>query len=40
MTVQPKIIERAEQPYAATRALVAMQTFDQVVPALHPEVRG
>jgi effector-binding domain-containing protein len=36
---QPGIVQRTEQPYAAVRALVAMQTLGEVLPALHPKVR-
>lgn len=40
MAAQPGIIKRTEQPYVAIRATVTMQTFAEVVPPLHPEVRG
>ena len=40
MTAQPNIVERTEQPYVAIRALVTMETLGQVMPGLHPEVRG
>ena len=39
MAAQPGIVQRAEQPYAAIRAHVTMQTLGEVVPGLHPEVR-
>ena len=40
MAAQPNIIQRTEQPYVAIRALVTMQTFGEVMPGLHPEVRS
>ena len=40
MAAQPRIVQRIEQPYVAIRAFVAMQTFGEVVPGLHPEVRS
>ena len=40
MAAQPGIVQRSEQPYVAIRALVTMQTFGEVVPRLHPEVRS
>jgi effector-binding domain-containing protein len=40
MAAQPKIVQRTEQPYAAIRAFVTMEEFGEVVPGLHPEVRG
>jgi hypothetical protein len=39
MAAQPGIVQRTEQPYAAIRALVTMQTLDEVLPGLHPEAR-
>jgi len=38
MAAQPGIVQRAEQPYVAIRALVTMQTLGEVLPPLHPEV--
>jgi effector-binding domain-containing protein len=40
MAAQPGIVQRIKQPYAAIRAFVTMQTFADVMPALHPEVRS
>jgi hypothetical protein len=37
MAAQPGIVQRTEQPYAAIRALVTMQTLGEVLPGLHPE---
>jgi effector-binding domain-containing protein len=39
MATQPEVVQRAEQPYVAIRALVTMQTLGEVLPGLHPEVR-
>jgi RNA polymerase sigma-70 factor (ECF subfamily) len=39
MAAHPGIVQRTEQPYAAVRALVTMQTLGEVLPALHPKVR-
>jgi RNA polymerase sigma-70 factor (ECF subfamily) len=39
MAAEPGIVQRTEQPYVAIRAFVTMQTFGEVVPGLHPEVR-
>ena len=39
MFEEPKVVERASQPYAAIRAFVTMETIGQVLPGLHPEVR-
>jgi effector-binding domain-containing protein len=40
MTAQPRIVQRNEQPYVAISAFVTMQTFGEVMPELHPEVRS
>jgi effector-binding domain-containing protein len=40
VAVQPEIVQRSEQAYVAIKALVTMQTFDEVTPRLHSEVRG
>ena len=40
MAAEPRIVQRPEQPYVAIRALVTMQSFGEVAPGLHPEVRG
>jgi effector-binding domain-containing protein len=40
MLTEPKIIERAAQPYAAIRTLVTMQTIGEVCPPLNGEVFG
>jgi effector-binding domain-containing protein len=37
MTAEPRIVQRAEQPYVAMRALVTMQEIGQVLPGLHPQ---
>jgi|SRR5277367_1493163 len=38
MAGEPEVVQRAEQPYVAIRALVTMQTLGTVLPGLHPEV--
>jgi effector-binding domain-containing protein len=38
MLGEPKVAERASQPYAAIKAFVTMETLGQVLPGLHPEV--
>ena len=40
MAALPGIVERTEQSYVAIRARVTMQTFGEVAPGLHPEVRS
>lgn len=40
MAARPSIVRRDAQPYVAIRAFVTMRTFGDVVPGLHPEVRG
>jgi RNA polymerase sigma-70 factor (ECF subfamily) len=40
MAAQPGIVQHTEQPYVAIRALVTMQALGEVLPGLHPEVRG
>jgi effector-binding domain-containing protein len=37
---EPRIIHRDEQPYAAIRALVTMETLAAVLPPLHPALRN
>ena len=37
MTAEPRIVQRAEQPYVAIRALVTIPELGQVLPGLHPE---
>nr|CEL13880.1 transcription activator, effector binding [Kibdelosporangium sp. MJ126-NF4] len=39
MSMKPEIIERAEQPYAAVRGTVTMQTFNEIADRL-PELIG
>ena len=38
MTGEPEVVQRADQPYVAIKALVTMQTLGAVLPGLHPEV--
>jgi effector-binding domain-containing protein len=38
MTAEPRIVQRAEQPYVAIKALVTMQELGQVLPGLHPGI--
>jgi effector-binding domain-containing protein len=38
MAGEPEVVQRADQPYVAIRALVTMQTLGTVLPGLHPEV--
>jgi effector-binding domain-containing protein len=40
VAAEPGIVQRAAQPYVAIRALVTMRSFGEVMPGLHPEVRG
>lgn len=40
MQTEPRIVERAEQPYAAIRARVTMQELGTVLPPLHGELFG
>jgi effector-binding domain-containing protein len=40
MLSEPRVAERAEQPYVAIKALVSMQTIGTVLPQIHPEVFG
>ncbi len=38
MLTEPRITDRAEQPYAAIKASVTMENIGTVLPGLHPEV--
>ena len=38
MVTDPKVVERATQPYVAIKASVTMQTIGTTLPALHPRV--
>jgi effector-binding domain-containing protein len=40
MWTEPKLVQRAEQPYAAIKVLVTMQELGDVVPPLNDEVFG
>jgi effector-binding domain-containing protein len=40
MLTEPRVVQRADQPYVAIRALVAMQELGAVVPPLNKEVFG
>jgi RNA polymerase sigma-70 factor (ECF subfamily) len=40
MAAQPGIVQRVEQPYVAIRAFVTMQSFGEIMPGLHPNVRS
>jgi effector-binding domain-containing protein len=40
MPAEPKVVERADQPYVAIRALVTMEELGSVVPPLNKEVFG
>ena len=40
MLAEPTVVERADQPYVAIRALVAMEELGAVVPPLNAEVFG
>jgi effector-binding domain-containing protein len=40
MLAEPKVVQRADQPYVAIRALVTMETLGAVVPPLNREVFG
>jgi hypothetical protein len=40
MAAEPGIVSRVAQPYVAIRAFVTMQSLGEVMPGLHPEVRG
>jgi effector-binding domain-containing protein len=40
MLAEPKVVERADQPYVAIRALVTMENIGAVVPPLNKEVFG
>ena len=40
MLAEPKVVQRADQPYVAIRALVTMEALGAVVPPLNREVFG
>lgn len=40
MAAEPGVVSRVAHPYVAIRAFVTMQSFGEVMPGLHPEVRG
>jgi effector-binding domain-containing protein len=40
MLAEPKVVQRADQPYVAIKALVTMETLGAVVPPLNGEVFG
>jgi hypothetical protein len=40
MLTEPKVVQRADQPYVAITALVTMETLGAVVPPLNREVFG
>jgi RNA polymerase sigma-70 factor (ECF subfamily) len=40
MAAEPGVVSRVAQPYVAIGAFVTMESFGEVMPGLHPEVRG
>jgi hypothetical protein len=40
MLTEPVVVQRADQPYVAIRALVTMEMLGAVVPPLNAEVFG